>query len=326
MLKELRFVIGSVSKKDFMPALSHFKIQGGRVQGFNGRIALSSPIEFDIDCIPKADTLVKAVQRCEEAIVLGMTPTGRLSIKSGKFRTYITCVDFATPHKEPEGEFVDIDGELLLKALSALEPIIANDASRLWSNGVRFDGSSAFATNNVILAEYWLGADFPISVVIPRDAVKEILRINETPIKFQMSENSLTLHYEDGRWLSTLLIVDKWPDVRAVLNKAYSTPELKRIPEEFWTALEAVKPFTDKTGRVMMEDGVIHTHIIGDEEGSEYDCPFAEFRSTYVLDMLTKLEKVATHIDLSKYPNPAPWQGENLRGAIIGLRWLEGRL
>ena len=54
MLKELKFVQGAVSSKDFIPALTHFRIENGTVRSFNGLLALCSPIALDIDCTPKA--------------------------------------------------------------------------------------------------------------------------------------------------------------------------------------------------------------------------------------------------------------------------------
>ena len=324
MLKELKFVMGSVSKKDFLPALTHFKIKDGRAQGFNGRIALSAPLDFDVDCIPKGAPLIKALQQCEGTVTLGMTPAGKLSVKSGKFRAYIPCVDIETPHKEPSGQFVDINGDVLLAALKALQPLIADDASRTWSNGVLFDGNSAFATNNVIAAEYWMGTPFPVSVVIPRDAVKEIIRLKESPVRFQMSDSSLTLHYEDGRWLNTLLIDEKWPDMRRILDRPMDN--LTHVPEEFYAALDHVTPFVDKIGRVLMEEGKMMTHIDGDEEGAMVDCDYITTRSTFVCPMLRKLDGIATKLDLTQYPEPCPWIGDGVRGVIMGLRWLEGRL
>ncbi|QAY02049.1 putative replicative clamp [Vibrio phage VspDsh_1] len=324
MLKELKFVMGSVSKKDFLPALSHFKIENQRATGYNGRISLSAPIDFDVDCIPKATPLVKALQQCEDTVVLGMTPAGKLSVKSGKFRSYIQCVDIEPPHPQPSGAFVDINGDQLLQALKTLEPLIADDASRPWSNGVLFSGSSAFATNNVIAAEYWLGSPFPCSVVIPRDAVKEILRLKEAPERFQMDDQSLTLHYSGDRWLRTLLIDEKWPDMTKVLTAPMEG--MVNIPQSFYDSLDHIAPFTDKIGRVLMEEGKMMTHLDGDEEGAIVDCEFITNRSTFVCNMLRKLDGVATKLDLTQYPKPCPWVGENIRGVIIGLRWLEGRL
>jgi len=185
LLQRMKFVQGSVAKKDLLPALTHFRIEKGRIQGYNGRMALSTPIDFDVDCTPKAVPLVSAIGKCNETIQLGMTATGRLSIKSGKFRTYIDCVEGPTAHVEPEGEFVNIDGNAMITALKLLQPFIGDDAARPWTNGILFAGSSAYATNNVVIAEHWLGEPFPIEVVIPRNTVKELIRIKEIPERFQ---------------------------------------------------------------------------------------------------------------------------------------------
>lgn len=321
MLDQLKFVMGSVSKKELIQSLSHFKIKDQRVYGYNGKLGLSAPIPFEIDCYPKATQLVNAIDKCEEAVQLGMTPKGRLSVKSGKFRSYVDCLpeDGNTPHVEPEGEFVDLDGEALMKAMKLLQPFVAEDAARPWSNGILLKGKSAYATNNVIFIEYWVGVKFPCEIVIPRNAIKEMLRIKQKPIRFQMTETSLTIHYEDGCWLRTNLINNNWPDAeRLFATEANPLP----IPEGFYEALENVKPFTDKFGRVMFENGVMYTH--NDEEaGAKVEVPELTAKGSYVVTMLQKLQGVATEVDFSPYPNACPWYGESIRGVIIGLRWLE---
>lgn len=321
MLSELKFVQGVVAKKGFVPELTHFRIEGGRVQGYNGKIALSAPIDFDIDCTPKAVNLVKAISQCEEAVQLGMTPTGRLSIKSGKFRSYITCIEGATPHVKPEGPLVDINGEVMLDALQKLLPFIADDAARPWSNGVLFNGHSAFATNNVIIAEYWLGTPLPVTLCIPLYAVKELLRIKKIPNRFQMSESSLTVHYEDGTWLRTNLIDTKWPEINKIINRDLSN--LQEIPEDFFNGLNKMTPFMDSFKRIIFEDGLMRTHSKGSEEGAQFELEWLKGISTYALPMLLKLEGVAKTMDLSQYPEPVPWCGDSIRGVIVGLRWVE---
>ena len=92
MLKELKFVSGAVAKKEFIPAITHFCIENGTVRAYNGTLALSSPIACDINCKPKAVPMVNAIARCSETITMSVTPTGKLSIKSGPFRALIECV------------------------------------------------------------------------------------------------------------------------------------------------------------------------------------------------------------------------------------------
>lgn len=323
MLKKMRFVQGSVAKKDLLPALTHFRIENGHIQGYNGRIALSAPIDFAIDCTPKAEPLIKAITKCQEAVQLGMTATGRLSIKSGKFRSYIDCIEGPTAHVQPEGPFVELNGEVLLNALKKLQPFISNDAARPWSNGVRFAGQSAYATNNVVIAEHWLGSPWPHPITIHRDAVAELIRVGEAPVRFQLTETSLTAHYEDGRWLRCNLIDLPWPDV----DKLFPTEHnMKDIPEEFFVALDTLKPFVDKFNRVIFEPGLARTHPVEGEEGSSYELEWLTDHSTFNIVMLLKLAGVAKKLDLSAYPKGCLWVGDGVRGVIVGMHWIEGEI
>ena len=324
MLKELKFVMGAVSKKDLLPALTHFRIQDGTVRSYNGMLALSTPIALNIDCVPKAEPLVKAIQNCEDTVSLTITPAGRLSVKSGPFKALIECVQEETPHVMPEGVRIDFDGEILLAALKSLSPFISNDASRPWSNGILFDGCSAFATNNVILVEYWVGVAFPVRCTIPRAAVKEMLRIGEPPLYAQSTENSMTFHYSDDRWLRTQLLSTDWPDVSKILNVPGN---LTLINEDLFPKMEKLKPFADKLGRVYMTPDLLCTHA-NTEDGATCEIENLPFTikegenhgGIYQIEMFMLLNKVALTIDLTQYPKPCPFQGDRIRGVIVGMR------
>lgn len=316
MLNELKFVQGAVAKKDFVPALTHFSIKDGLVRGYNGVLALCTPIPFDIACNPKAAPLIKAIGNCTETVTLTLTPAGRLSIRSGKFKAFIDCVEGDTPHVNPEGDYVPMDGPALLQALKVVEPFIGDDASRPWTNGVLLLAQSAFATNNVALVEYWTGATFDKPINLPRAAIKEMLRINEAPVSVQRTDTSLTFHYTGDRWLRTQLLETTWPDLTKVLNRE-SAP--KPLDPELFVALEAVKPFVDKVGRVLFRDGGVRTHDDA-SEGSGYDIPGFDAVGVYQIDMLRLLEGSASAIDWSGYPGPCMFFGDRLRGALIGMR------
>lgn len=319
MLAELKFVMGAVAKKDFIPALTHFAIENGTVRGYNGMIALSSPIPFDIACKPKGDSLVRAIANCSDTVQMSITPTGRLSIRSGKFKAFIECVTGETPHVEPEGEFYDVDGDVLLNAVTTLAPFIGDDASRAWSNGILFDGVSAFATNNIVLVEYWVGGTFPRPINIPRAAVREMVRIGEAPTKVQLSEGSVSFHYSDGRWLRTQLFSTEWPDLAKVLDASHA--ETLPLEEDLFCALTTLKPFTDKLGRIYFNGGIASTAPDGDLEGASYEVPSVQADGIYAIEMLQTLKGVAVRIDWSAYPAPCHFYGaERLRGAIVGIR------
>ena len=316
MLKELKFVQGSVAKKDFVPALTHFSIENGTVRGYNGTLAICTPIPFDIACKPKADPLIRAISNCNETVQMSMTPGGRLSIKSGKFKAFIDCVEGETAHVMPSGATVAIDGVAVLQAFKTIAPIIGDDASRPWSNGVLLLGQSAFATNNVMLAQYWTGMEVAEPINVPRAAIKEMLRINEPPISAQLADNAVTFHYEGNRWLRTQLFETKWPDLRKVLDRPSTATA---IDERLFEAMDTIKPFCDKMGRILFKGGRVATHH-DEAEGASYDIEGFDHSGVYSFEMLRLLDGVATSIDWSTYPNPCMFFGERLRGAVIGMR------
>ena len=319
MLSDLKFCAGSVAKKDIVAALTHFAIDSGRVRGFNGTLALSSPIAFDISCKPKAEPLIKAIANCEDTVQLALTPSGRLSIKSGVFKAFVNCVDGDTPHVEPEGEIVKFDGEAFMEGVKQIAPFIGEDASRMWSHGILFKDKSLFATNNIILVQYWIGVDFPHIVNIPKAAIKEMLRINQAPLFAQVSTNSITFHYEGERWLRTQLYDTEWPDLSRILDK--QSAEKLPIDNRLFEALETIKPFIDKMETVHFVDNCVATHL-AENEGASYFIPDLHWDGKYNHTMLSMLKGVVEHIDWSAYPAPCLFTGckNRLRGAIIGMR------
>jgi hypothetical protein len=318
MLSALKFCAGSVAKKEIVIALTHFVIEDSRVRGFNGTLALSSPIEFDIVCKPRATDLIKAIANCEDAVQLALTKAGRLSVKSGGFKASILCDEGDTMHVLPEGKKVEFNGEAFLEGIKQVAPFIGEDASRLWAQGILYKDQSLFATNNIILVQYWLGVDFPHIVNIPRAAIKEMLRINQAPSYAQVAENSITFHYEGDRWLRTQLYDSNWPDLSKILDKP-SSP--KPILNEIFPALESIKDFLDKQETVHFKNSCVATHI-DDEEGASQFVPELNFEGKYNHTMLMKLKGVVEHIDWSNWPQPCLFTGakNRLRGAIIGMR------
>lgn len=318
MLKELKFVQGAVAKKDLLPAMTHFQIQGGHVRSYNGTLAISSPLPFDIDCCPKADQLVKAIGQCEETIVLSMTPGGKLRVQSGKFRAFVENTEDTGFHPQPEGEPLAFDGAALFEAVTTLYPFIGNDASRPWTNGILLNGQSAFVTNNTCVVEYWLGNPFPRQINIPRAAIKEMLRVNEPPTHGQLAGNSITFHYKDGRWIRTQLLGVDWPfETISKILQAHNKPV--PVPPELFTAIKKLGKLSDGSNRIYINHGLLTTHM-EEEMGGSVEVEGLEFQGCYNIAMLALLEGVVTHADFTLYPDPALFFGGRLRGAIVGMR------
>lgn len=318
MLDALRFVQGAVARKDYLPVLTHFRISGGKVLGFNGVLGLCSPIPLDLEVTPRAIPFVKAIQTCKETISMHLVQGRRLAIKSGKFQVFVECADDEEyPAVEPEGSFIELDGSFLT-ALKVLAPFVGDDASRPWACGVLFRGPTAMATNNVILLEYWLGYTFPVEVNVPRSAVAELLRIDEEPVRLQVGPGSITFHYEDGRWLRTQTYATDWPPVVNQLLDSPGNPV--PLPDNLFTALEEIAPFVDETNRIYFSSaGSISTHT-ADNQGATVEVPGILADSCFALRYFQLLEKTATSLDLSLFPKPCLFYGDRVRGVILGMR------
>ncbi len=313
MLDTLRFVSGAVAQKEYIPVLTHFNIREGRVVGYNGRIALSSPIALDLEANPRAESFVRAIATCESEVALSLTPAGRLAVVSGSFKAFVECTTEPYPNVRPSGQHVRPNGNFV-QALRRLLPFVGNDASRPWASGILLNGHSAYATNNIIVAEHWLGFPFPATVNVPKSTVEELLRIGQEPLGLQVDESTITFHYDGDRWLHSLLYTTAWPDVPKLLARQ---PAMVPLPPEFFTTLAALRPFADKEGRVYLSQHGMATSL---EEGTGASAALTLWPKplTFHVDQLSLLASVAQWFDPEGHPHM--WYGDNIRGAIAGMR------
>jgi DNA polymerase III sliding clamp (beta) subunit (PCNA family) len=317
MLKSLKFVSGAINKKDYVQALSHFRIENKIVRGFSGVIGISCPIALDLDITPNAEQFTKAIQTCQDTIGMHVTKNGKLSIKSGNFKALVNCIEKESfPEILPDGEFITLNGGFLA-TIKRLAPFIGDDASRSWARGILFRGQSAFATNNIILVESWLGYKFPVTVNIPKAAIVELLRINEEPERLQVSANRISFHFSGDRWLCSQTYSTEWPDLSRVLNNESNA---QPMPEGMFEAVESLAPFTDQMERVFFStEGKIST-VLGDEDGASMLVEAIKFEGCYNYKHLMLLKNIAQKMDFTLYPGPCLFFGDKIRGALIGLR------
>ena len=318
MLQALNFVKGSVSKKDFVPVLTHVHIHNGFIQAYNGAIMLCSPIDLNLNCTPKASKFIEAVKTCKDTISMSITGTGRLSVRSKGFRSLIDCSSDPFPSVELTGERISIEGMGLVASLKDLEPLIGEDASRKWCRGIMLDKRNAFVTNNVVMAQKWLDFEFPNRINLPHAAVNELIRIKREPVEMIVTEQAATFIYDDGAWLRSQLISEPFPDFGPVFDRAKGKPT--PIPERFYEALEEVLPFTgEKINPVWIKPGEIVTST-DSELATSAEVPELEGQGCYNAAMLLMLKGLATSLDFTAYPQPASFFGDKLRGVVVGLK------
>lgn len=320
MLNELKFVQRALSRKDIVPGLTHFRIQGGRVSAFNGTLAISAPAAVGFEAAPAGAHFLSALNACEDVIALQYADA-KVQVRSGKFKTVVPCVPLdSVPSSDPAGTLIEPPTSILT-ALKMLEPFIGTDASRPWSCGVLLAGQSAFATNNLAIVEYWLGVDVP-TVNIPSSAIAEIIRVKEELSALQVSDESITFHYADGRWLKTQLLSLAWPNIVGVLNQCCTDAQMYPTPPGLADACEKLAKFNDRHDvRCYLRGNDVSTTRKGLEEGGALvELGGIPSRGCYNTHVLATVANSADFIDFTKYPNGTPFFRGRLRGALVGIR------
>lgn len=319
MLEALRFVQGAIQKNGITPELEHYQIKNGHVVGFNGYMALSSPIDLTIEALPKATLFHKALQACGDSIAIDTTPAGRLHIKSGNFSAYIPCIERDVYEAKPRGTVYPV-APGLAKTFARMLPFIADDATRPWAMGLSIGGGCYTATNNVILLQVWDGHQMP-TFNCPRFAVAEVARIRQDPVSIQICADSVTFHFENGRWLRSQLLEQGWPveKMNSVLERAPDAAAPLPLPEGFFDAIETLAPFAESPmSPIFTTAAGLSTGRADSQEGASVrmmGLPDAAFR----LKALMMLRGEIDAIDLTRHPLPCHFFGPNSRGALIGM-------
>ena len=326
MLDAIRFAAAAVARKDYVSGLTHFKLGNGRITGFNGRMSLSAELGVDLEAKPLASTFLAAVRAAgEETISLNMTPAGRLAVRAGKFRAFVTCdADQQRDFIQPSGDVVDL-GPAFMDGIRTVAPVMGVDASRPQFMGVKLQAGSMFATNNVMIIQYWHGTDLPLDVVIPAAAVHELLRAGQPPVRVQVSPSTITFWLDENRWLLTVLQEGStWPldRVERVLNGPFA--DLPPVPEGFFDAVATLKPFLDEeTTRIYVTPEGLRTSMTdGDGANVEVAVPGVTAAQPYSHRQLTILRDVADAVDWTCHPAPLRFSctGKPMRGVMVGMR------
>jgi DNA polymerase III sliding clamp (beta) subunit (PCNA family) len=317
IIDSLKFVKNGYAKKDLVPKLCHYLIKDKRVTAYNGLIALSSPINLDIDIAPSAIHFHKCIEACEDTISITVEKD-KIRVKSGKFKSLVKCISTEeVPSIIPVGVRYNIPSDFV-DSVKKLLPIIENESDRSYSTCLSFVGQSAIATNNIVFVEHWIGGELP-PISIPKKCIEEICRYGK-PIEYILvSHDMIFFFYEDERWIASKLMICQLPDFSKVLNQE-SNP--RSFPDSFWQGLERLSRFTDEAGKLALSKGILATGDGSNEDPeASIEIPDLDIEENIYFNIyqLLKLKPLANSIDF-KYGKANLFFGDKLRGAIVGYR------
>ena len=92
LLNALKF-LACVTEKEGAIHETHVLLRNSCAVAFNGILSAGIPISEDILCYPHNEFFIEALSKCDENFSLTQMDLNRLSIKSGKFKAIIPCID-----------------------------------------------------------------------------------------------------------------------------------------------------------------------------------------------------------------------------------------
>jgi hypothetical protein len=316
MINAINFVQRAVTKKSVTVQGGIFSIENNRIFAHNGLLTASASIGIPIDCKPKADTFTAIIKAANDANAIpsfNLTPTGKLSVKAGKLRALIECDITHTHEYRPEGIDYEIDGENFMQVITILEPFMGNntDPAKAWANSIMFNGNNAFVTCNTIAIQHDTLLNITMPIVIPSQAIKELIKIKLIPVSVRYCQKSITFFYDDDSWIKTRTLENKFPNFGGILNIPCSPIEM---PEDFYTGLKQLKAFCDEefTSISFTKEGLTT------KNEAIYEMTLPITYGVYNYNLLILLEGIMKRIDFSSYPRPAIFTGDRLRGCIVG--------
>jgi hypothetical protein len=320
MLSAVNFCFNAIDKKAIRPEQQCYLINNGLLFASNERVTLCHHIGIPIDCQPNAakfTAIVKAAANANDIPAFTKTAGGKLSVRAGKLKSLIECAFVNTEIPRPEGIDYEIDGEAFIKCLRTLEPFIGLNKAHTWTNGILLTGNNAYATNNVTMVRYSTNFDIKKRIVLPIDFVRGLIAVKMIPIKIRYCDKSITVFYDEHVWVKGRLLEDGFPKAN-IDNYFKSQSELQTINADFIEGLIKIKPFIDDSFNSVTFTATGMQTFDGSTtiDIENMFCTYGMYNYFVLRDVLN----IAIRADFSAYPKPVVFEGENIVGALVGIR------
>lgn len=315
LLSALQF-IAVAQNSEGLPYQTHCRIADGTLTGTNGGITAGIMIDDSLRACPHTATLITALSKCTEAISITELDSGRLSVKSGKFRALVPCVPFSDiAPVQPDPPCAEVT-DAVKTALLTVSCLVADNNSEPLTSCVLLQANSAIATNRHVILEAWHGVDLPPNVQIPKASVLAICKTDKPLKAFGFSENSATFYYADDSFIKTALFATNYPDLSNVLI-AESDANAWPFPAGFYDALDKVSPFSVDNS-VRFDKDLMKSHA-DKNEGATIELEGLKPDLVFNIDYLKLIKPHAQKIHFLYHAKGlSVFFGEGVRGGIMG--------
>lgn len=319
LMEALNFV-GMVAKSDNTnnPGYTyHVVLHGGFAITNNGQISAGHPIAEDLTCCPHFERFKSSINKCGKSLAMTQLDSGKLSVMGDKLRAVVDCLDLNNfPYTSPDANIAIID-DRLKAAFAVVGAIVSETGNRMVECAVLLEANQCTATDGKVLMQYWHGIDLPPNLIIPKLFASYVGRVKSPLVGFGFSANSVTFYFENGAWLKTQLYEDEYPSAQ-VAQIMSQTFVAEPVTAEFFEAIASVGEH-NPDGTVIMKENKITSHNT-DDVGAQYALQGVAAGLAFDCEQVKRIAGSVTAIDLTSYAERAYFQGENMRGVIMGVR------
>lgn len=315
LLESLSF-LSTITKDEDGVLESHVLLKNRIAIASNGKLSAGCPIEEDLFAAPNNKLMVEALKKCGHEFAITQLDE-KLSIKSGKFKATIPCLDptlIFSPTPDAPQAVID---DRFKAALLSIESVKVDEFERLVTYAFLMNGRSVIATDGKIIIEHWHGIELPVGPPIPKTLIPTITKNTKKLAQFGCSNSSVTFYFEDGSWVKSQLYAGEFPAMDHIINReANPFP----VPADFFKGLEAVAPFSPN-GNIYFDNGIMRSHNV-DGVGANYEVEGLPKGPIYNAKYLSMIKDIAKQIDFvvpgPQNSNMLFFFGDSVRGVISG--------
>ena len=314
LLSQFKKVKAAIDSNDYT-ALTYVTIKGGWMKATDSRMTLAVPIELDLDVMVPGAEFEKALTVLGEDCVIEQKDQS-IVVKQGRRRITInTLVPEDRTDFEPVGEMQHIHSSFI-DGLKTCAPFMSDDYSKMYACTIHVKDGKLFATNNVSIVEYAVEACPDIDVGLPEWFVKYILSRTERARFISATDKAICVWFDDHSWIRSSRIVNEMPEMVFSIIDKHAVADIE-VTEGWRDSFNTVIKMSNEVvtiGAERMEAGIGQAVLVDDVE-TAVDCD-----THWNPKFMAPVVKLATHIDLTPYPEPCAWHGEGVRGLVMGRR------
>jgi hypothetical protein len=334
LLARVKWITDAVAAQDLgLYGLNSYLIRNGNIHANDGRMVVGTPFPFEgPDVLVPAEQFEKVLANKPEGDYSWEFEADRLVLRRGRFRGRIKTApldSWVMPTDLPIG--LEPIPDNLIDGLTSLLPFVSANATKPWATCVGIVGDYMYASNNIAVARVPISSEVGYidneivgftGYMLPRWVVEFVVKRSEGLAAWLCNAQQVTFLWEDGSWMRSSLINDKWPPMQSLLDRYFQGDVDVEITDDWRKIIRRIAKIADDPVIRLRENECAGStgEVLAVEDEAGTPVPEGKTETIWDLRYLEPVIAIATHWNPRVYPNPAPWRGEFIEGIIAGRR------